>query len=462
MQDVLNNLNGSSLGSYGDFSLDDQGRILFKADPASPGATMSVTSDSSRSRGHGRQLLRPVRPVGRRQRPARRHRAAGPDRGRQQAAARPPRPERGDRRQGRRPRRPAAAPTPSSTSSTPPANFGKDGKATVALPSPRSCSAITGADAARASTDPQNISARLVDAQTRRDNFGGVNIDEELSQMVIPAKQYSAAARVITTTSDMYQTLVNMVSSGVSTMNRVATIPRPIHDDECDPRARSPSSATSLEQLQTGKKANGVTAELGPGHHARRPLGPLHRAGPPGWRRTTSQDRIDTQLQYYSTGPYHRDAEGRDRPAASRSDRRDRLRRAPPASPVRGAGRPFAEPALAAQHQRVRPARSMPGSQTAGNEPTTSRRSSRSTDLKTDQSRHAGQAPSPTIRRRPLAQVGDEINMQYGITASDVGTNLTKSAPDAGGCRPVRRQAHRRPGYRAMKSAIDQLGAGIH
>ena len=45
----------------------------------------------------------------------------------------------------------------------------------------------------------------------RRDSFSGVNLDEELSQMVVLQNSYSAAARVMTTANQMYDTLLDMV-----------------------------------------------------------------------------------------------------------------------------------------------------------------------------------------------------------------------------------------------------------
>jgi flagellar hook-associated protein 1 FlgK len=68
-----------------------------------------------------------------------------------------------------------------------------------------------GAEAARATERYSDASARRQDAVNRRDSYGGVNIDEELAQMVVLQNSYSAAARVITTASEMYDTLINMI-----------------------------------------------------------------------------------------------------------------------------------------------------------------------------------------------------------------------------------------------------------
>jgi len=68
-----------------------------------------------------------------------------------------------------------------------------------------------GTDASRASNQLADASARKSDAVNRRDSFSGVNIDEELSQMVVLQNSYSAAARVMSTASQMYDTLLAMV-----------------------------------------------------------------------------------------------------------------------------------------------------------------------------------------------------------------------------------------------------------
>ena len=68
-----------------------------------------------------------------------------------------------------------------------------------------------GTQAAAAEATLTDATARRDDAVNRRDNFSGVNIDEELAQMVVLQNSYSAAARVLTTASQMYDTLIAMV-----------------------------------------------------------------------------------------------------------------------------------------------------------------------------------------------------------------------------------------------------------
>jgi flagellar hook-associated protein 1 FlgK len=68
-----------------------------------------------------------------------------------------------------------------------------------------------GLDAASAKATLADASARRDDAVSRRDSFSGVNIDEELAQLVVLQNSYSAAARVITSASQMYDVLIGMV-----------------------------------------------------------------------------------------------------------------------------------------------------------------------------------------------------------------------------------------------------------
>ncbi len=68
-----------------------------------------------------------------------------------------------------------------------------------------------GSAAARAADRADQMTARRDDAINRRDTVSGVNIDEELGQMVVLQNSYAAAARVMTTASAMYDTLLEMI-----------------------------------------------------------------------------------------------------------------------------------------------------------------------------------------------------------------------------------------------------------
>ncbi|RYD63641.1 MAG: hypothetical protein EOP58_11035 [Sphingomonadales bacterium] len=69
----------------------------------------------------------------------------------------------------------------------------------------------TGTTAANAQTRYEDASARSQDAITRRDSYAGVNIDEELSMMIVLQNSYSAAARVVRVADEMYQALLGTV-----------------------------------------------------------------------------------------------------------------------------------------------------------------------------------------------------------------------------------------------------------
>ena len=68
-----------------------------------------------------------------------------------------------------------------------------------------------GLEAAGASARLDDMSARRADAINRRDSYSGVNIDEELASLVTLQNSYSAAARVMTTATQMYDVLIGMV-----------------------------------------------------------------------------------------------------------------------------------------------------------------------------------------------------------------------------------------------------------
>ncbi|GAA4001020.1 flagellar hook-associated protein FlgK [Sphingomonas humi] len=69
----------------------------------------------------------------------------------------------------------------------------------------------TGLDAAGANDRLTDMAARRDDAINRRDSYSGVNIDEELASLVTLQNSYSAAARVMSTATQMYDTLIGMV-----------------------------------------------------------------------------------------------------------------------------------------------------------------------------------------------------------------------------------------------------------
>jgi flagellar hook-associated protein 1 FlgK len=89
-------------------------------------------------------------------------------------------------------------------------DFGKDGTGTIGTFAGRLLGGA-GTQASLAKTSFEGASARLSDSQFRRDSYSGVNVDEELAQMVVLQNSYASAARVLTTASQMYDTLIEML-----------------------------------------------------------------------------------------------------------------------------------------------------------------------------------------------------------------------------------------------------------
>ncbi|MCX8476632.1 MAG: flagellar biosynthesis protein FlgK [Sphingomonas sp.] len=207
--DLVTELNASPLGDFGDFSLDDRGRMRFEPSASLSGATLSIPSDSTdrygsglgfstmlgltgASSGLGDAQVRPAVLASPGQLPLARL---------QESAAV------GAKALGAGDTRGATAFVDKLGAAL---DLGKDGVTTLE----RFSSLLlgrTGLEASQANDNLLDASARRDDAVNRRDSFSGVNIDEELAQMVVLQNSYSAAARVISTTSEMYDTLLNMV-----------------------------------------------------------------------------------------------------------------------------------------------------------------------------------------------------------------------------------------------------------
>lgn len=209
MGDLLAELNASPLAGYGTFALDDRGRFQFTPQAALSGASLSIPADSTDRFGTGRSFSALAGLTG----------AAS---GLSRAEVRPDlvgAPARlplarldtsaavGAKAVGIGDVRGATAFVDRLSKAT---DFGKEGSATVE----RFASSLLGGagmQAAQANTSLTDATARRDDAVNRRDSFSGVNIDEELAQLVVFQNSYSAAARVMTTASEMYDTLIGMV-----------------------------------------------------------------------------------------------------------------------------------------------------------------------------------------------------------------------------------------------------------
>lgn len=207
--DLTSELNASPLAQFGSFTLDTRGRLRFEPDPTVPGATLSIPSDSTDRLGTGRSFSSIVSLTGSSsglaQGQVRPDIAADPSRlplARLNTAATV-----GQKAIGAGDIRGAGAFVDRLATAV---DLGKDG----AVPIGRFSGLLLGSVGTQASAAQATLTdttARRDDAVNRRDNFSGVNIDEELSQMVVLQNSYSAAARVLTTASQMYDTLIAMV-----------------------------------------------------------------------------------------------------------------------------------------------------------------------------------------------------------------------------------------------------------
>lgn len=208
--DLVTELNSSPLGAFGSFSMDDRGRFRFEPAPSSTGATISIPSDSTNRLGTGRTFSSisglSGDSSGLRDANVRADILANPARlplARLQLDVAV-----GEKAIGSGDVRGANAFVEKLGSAI---DLGKDGSATIDAFSSQLLGK-TGAQTAQARAAYEDASARRDDAVVRRDNYAGVNIDEELAQMVVLQNSYSASARVITTASDMYDTLLGMIN----------------------------------------------------------------------------------------------------------------------------------------------------------------------------------------------------------------------------------------------------------
>lgn len=207
--DLVTELNTGPLGAFGSFALDDRGRVKFDANSSVSGASISIPSDSTSRYGTGISFSTLSGLTGH---------ASGLD----NAAVRnsvlsDPRKlplaqlqtgaSVGQVAVGSGDTRGASAFVDALSAVV---DFGKDGASTIE----RFSSLLmgrTGTAAAQAKDMLADAAARRDDAVNRRDSYAGVNLDEELSQMVVLQNSYSAAARVMTTATKMYDTLLDMV-----------------------------------------------------------------------------------------------------------------------------------------------------------------------------------------------------------------------------------------------------------
>lgn len=207
--DLVASLNGGPLAGFGSFALDPRGRLQFTPDPSIPTAAVSLPVDSTSRFGTGRSFSSLMAlsgaSSGLTSADVRADVLASAGRlplARFDLAALPGQPAlgAGDNRGA----------TAFVEQLSRPVDLGRgrvismERFATLVLGG-------AGLDAAEAQDRLADATARHSDAVNRRDSFAGVNIDEELSQLVILQNSYSASARIISTASEMYDTLLGMV-----------------------------------------------------------------------------------------------------------------------------------------------------------------------------------------------------------------------------------------------------------
>lgn len=207
--DVVTQLNTGPLGKFGTFALDGAGRVRFQPDPSVPGATLSIPSDSTDRYGTGRSFSSIAGLTGAASglsgaavRPDILLDAARLPLARLQGGAAV-----GGKALGAADNRGATAFVDALGGSV---DLGKDGVGTLDRFSGLLLGGA-GTQAAQAADQLADASARHDDAVNRRNSYSGVNVDEELANMVVLQNSYSAAARVMTATSQMYDTLLAMI-----------------------------------------------------------------------------------------------------------------------------------------------------------------------------------------------------------------------------------------------------------
>ncbi|UYY78838.1 flagellar hook-associated protein FlgK [Sphingomonas sp. R1] len=209
MGDIVTDLNNSPLSNFGSFSLDTRGRMRFEPASGMSGAVISIAADSTDRLGSGRTFsslsglsgLNSGLDVAK----VRNDISANADsiplaRLDTSAAVGTKAVGAGDTR--------GATGFVNKLAGT--LDLGKDGVTTVGRLSTQLLGRA-GLEASQAKSRYDDADARKSDAVNRRDSYSGVNIDEELSQMVVLQNSYSAAARVMTTATQMYDTLLQMV-----------------------------------------------------------------------------------------------------------------------------------------------------------------------------------------------------------------------------------------------------------
>lgn len=207
--DLVTDLNASPLARFGSFALDPAGRLRFTAVSSVAGASLTIPSDSTDRGGTGRSFTMIAGLTG-----SASALATGEIRpdiqgntGRLPLALLDPRAAPGGIALGGADRTGATGYADAHALLL---DLGTAGMVSVERLAAQVLGGA-GSTAALAKARLTEATARRDDAVNRRDSFSGINIDEELSQMVVLQNSYSAAARVMSTVSTMYDTLLEMV-----------------------------------------------------------------------------------------------------------------------------------------------------------------------------------------------------------------------------------------------------------
>jgi flagellar hook-associated protein 1 FlgK len=207
--DLVSALNASGIAAYGSVALDARGRLAVTPVANLPTATLNVVADTTNRFGTGRSLSSLLLPSGR-------------EAGLAEAQVRP------DILASAR-RLPLARLDTSAGVGAKAVGSGDTRGANAFIDQLRAVVDLgrgrvagiegyasfvlgqAGLDATGAKDRLDDMAARRTDALNRRDAYSGVNIDEELASLVTLQNSYSAAARVMTTATQMYDTLLEMM-----------------------------------------------------------------------------------------------------------------------------------------------------------------------------------------------------------------------------------------------------------
>lgn len=208
--DLVSEMNAGPIGTFGSVAMDDRGQFVFTPKPGLQGMAVQISADDTDRFDTGTSFAQLSGFAGRT--PAAGALALNPA-----FAAQPERLPRAQFQTGAAVGSPALTPNDMRGSSLfvsaleQQVNLGRGGTST-ALQFASQLIDATAREASHAQAQQSDASARFSDAVNRRNSYSGVNIDEELATMIALQNSYSAAARVITAASEMYDVLLSMTN----------------------------------------------------------------------------------------------------------------------------------------------------------------------------------------------------------------------------------------------------------